>query len=425
MITRIEASKYRCLENIGIDFARYVVLVGANGAGKSTLLDIPGVIGDCLKQGDITQAFIQRQQNRPARCTLLRELVFCAQGNDFIIAMESLLPESVVKATSNGLSASKNSEKSKQKFIRYEIQLEVFNDRQLRVKNEYLFTFPKKNAPDRQGVNLHGTGCSNTDWRFIIKREQSKEAEFRQETLKGAKARSSKVGDSVLALSRILFESVEDFPSAKWFYELVTGNYLFYQPEINILQYPAPPGLPDKLMPNAANLPHLVMNLQKTDPFRFQLWEKHVKTAIPNIEHIELKEREEDHHVYFKINYHGGYEISSSGLSEGTLKILALTVLPYLDNLQAVVFVEEPENGIHPRAIEAVLQSLSSAYNSQLLISSHSPVVLANSKLSEIVCTRLADNGAVNILPGSEHPQLKDWKGQIDLGALFVTGVFE
>jgi hypothetical protein len=31
----------------------------------------------------------------------------------------------------------------------------------------------------------------------------------------------------------------------------------------------------------------------------------------------------------------------------------------------------------------------------------------------------------VNILPGSEHPQLKDWKGQIDLGALFATGVFE
>ncbi|WP_419644489.1 AAA family ATPase, partial [Thiolapillus sp.] len=176
------------------------------------------------------------------------------------------------------------------------------------------------------------------------------------------------------------------------------------------------------LMANAANLPHLAMKLQQ-DAFRFNLWQEHVKTALPNIERIELKEREEDHHVYFRIFYQGGYEVTSSGLSEGTLKVLALTILPYLENLPACVFLEEPENGIHPRAIEAVLQSLSSAYESQLLISSHSPVVLANSELDQILCARLDSNGAASIISGRDHPQLKNWKGLVDLGALFAAGV--
>lgn len=175
-------------------------------------------------------------------------------------------------------------------------------------------------------------------------------------------------------------------------------------------------------MPDAANLPHLVMHLQK-DKFRFGLWLDHVKSALPQIEQIEVKEREEDHHAYFSITYQGGYTITSSGLSEGTLRILSLTILPYLNNLPGIVFLEEPENGIHPRAIEAVLQSLSSAYDAQLFVSTHSPVVLANSELYQILCSRLEPDGAATIIPGTAHPQLKDWKGQVDLGALFAAGV--
>lgn len=39
--------------------------------------------------------------------------------------------------------------------------------------------------------------------------------------------------------------------------------------------------------------------------------------------------------------------------------------------------VEEPESHIHPLNIEVVFQSLSSVYEGQVLISTHSPTVLA------------------------------------------------
>lgn len=422
MITRIEVNRYRCLENVGVDIPRYALLVGANGAGKTTLLDVPRLVGDCLRQRNITDAFLQKQQNRNPRCSALSELVFCALGQEFFIAIESALPTEIVRELIGGLPASQRDEVQWPSTLRYELRFEIFNERQIQVKNEYLFLISTKNQPERNGARLLGES-PHRDWRFIINREYGSEVQFRVETQKGAKSRLAKVEPSMLALPRVQFESKEDFPAASWFHDLLVQNYLFYQPDLEALQTASPPGLSDVLLPSAANLPHLALALQQQDEFRFNLWQEHVKTALPNIERIELKEREDDHHVYFRIYYLGGYQVTSSGLSEGTLRILALTILPYLKNLPAIVFFEEPENGIHPRAVEAVLQSLSSAYDSQLLISSHSPVVLANSELGEVLCSQLNANGGANIVAGIEHPQLKEWKGQVDLGALFAAGV--
>lgn len=424
MITRIEATRYRCFEQIAVDLPAFGIVVGANGAGKTTFLDIPGLISDCLKQRDIALAFTQKQQYRMPRCSHLKELVFCNQGNDFILAVEAALPESVIMALLDNQSPIVKSKKERWlKHARYELRLEIFNNRQLHVKNEYLFLFADTSKPERQGARLLGEVNPQRDWRFVIKRAYGQDAEFRIETQRNAKLRTSKLEASMLALPRVQFESHAEFPAAAWLYELLVQNTLFYQPNLLALQTASPPGLSETLMANAANLPWMALLLQQ-DTNRFELWQEHVKTALPQIVAIEVRVREEDYHAYFSLTYQGGYQVTSSGLSEGTLKILALTILPYLNNLPALVFLEEPENGIHPRAIEAVLQSLSSAYDSQLLISSHSPVVLANSRLEHILCAQLQTNGAATIIPGNEHQQLKNWQGQIDLGALFAAGVF-
>ena len=76
MITRIEATRYRCLEFLDTDLQLFAVLVGANGAGKTTFLDIPGLLGDCLQQREVGQAFTTRQHNRPPRGSTLNEFVF-------------------------------------------------------------------------------------------------------------------------------------------------------------------------------------------------------------------------------------------------------------------------------------------------------------------------------------------------------------
>ncbi len=44
--------------------------------------------------------------------------------------------------------------------------------------------------------------------------------------------------------------------------------------------------------------------------------------------------------------------------------------------MQGIFLIEEPENGIHPKVMETVIQSLTSIYNGQVLIATHSPVVI-------------------------------------------------
>src|SRR5437870_5404703 len=105
----------------------------------------------------------------------------------------------------------------------------------------------------------------------------------------------------------------------------------------------------------------------------------------------------------------GGLYRSSSGLSDGTVRILALTILPYLRDAPRVICLEEPGNHTHPRAIEIVLQSLSSLYDSQVWISTHSSLVLAHTDLKSVIVMRGDPEGNVVAVAGSEHPQLRDW----------------
>ncbi|NQU63540.1 MAG: AAA family ATPase [SAR324 cluster bacterium] len=422
MITRIEAANYRCLEKLDVDLSEYAILVGANGAGKTTLLDIPNLLGDCLQSPHIGQAFTQKSVSRPARCSTLNELVFQNQGRFFSISLEAKLPENVIEQLIPVLNDVDQQKRDKWLcFIRYEIRLEVFNERELTIADEHLFLYSQKGSPERGGISIQGE-YPKKQWRSILKRSSGDQCNLRIETQKTAKAKRVSVPQTMLALPKVKFEAAADFPAASWFHDLLCQKSVFYRPDLILLQTASPPGLPKELMSSAENLPWLAMELQK-DKSRFQLWVDHVRTALPQIQEIRVKEREEDHHAYFVITYSGEYEVTSSGLSEGTLRVLALTILPYLTNLPALIITEEPETGIHPRAIESVLQSLSSVYDSQVLVSSHSPVVLAQTKLDQILCARLADSGAASVVSGRAHPQLKEWQGQIDLGALFAAGV--
>ena len=423
MITRIEATRYRCLELLQADLQSYGVLVGANGAGKTTFLDIPGLLADCLQAREVAQAFTTKLRDRPARSSTLNELVFGGRGNDFILAIEAELPETIIKALLPSQSGPvQNNEQRWLRFVRYEIRFEIFNDRQLVIGNEYLYLFSTTSQPERGGARLYGETGRQSDWRFIIERDRQGEVSFRAEAHRTKKARPAHVDSQMLALPKVQFESSADFPAARWLYDFLTRQCVFYRPDIDLLQTASPPGMGTELMLNAANLPWLVLELhEETD--KFDAWVEHVKTALPQVTAIRAIEREEDHHAYLAVSYKGGYEVTSSGLSEGTLRILALTVLPYLTRRPAMIISEEPENGIHPKAVEAVLQSLLSVYGSQVLISSHSPVVLAASKLDQVLCARLEANGAASIVCGTDHPRLLEWHGKLDLGSLLAAGI--
>lgn len=455
MITRLEATRYRCFERLVVDVGDFRVLVGANGSGKTTLLDLPGLLGDLLDAKYVVDAFVPRRRKSSegkARASSLRELVFAGRGDDFSFAIEAKLPEAVQSKLVEGMfqrlskaqrqktqSALDIDKKRWPSHIRYELGLRVSEDRNLHVVQEYLFVFPEAFKPNREEPGYQGVRVGERKgrgWRMILQREFGQTAEFTPEVPPaGARTRSTKVGigSTLLAMPRMLFESEHEYPASRWLHSLLTTETVFLNPDWEEMRFACPPGQPKTITSDGRNAPWLALDLKRQDApegagadyrsERYGDWIAHVQTALPQVTDIEVREREDDHHAYFVVSYKGDFKVPSPGLSDGTLRILTLTLLPYLSKHPSILVTEEPENGIHPRAIEAVLQSLSSMYDSQVWVSSHSPVVLARAKLDQLLCARLADEGGVEMVAGTDHPRLQEWRGGIDLGSLFAAGV--
>ncbi len=157
-------------------------------------------------------------------------------------------------------------------------------------------------------------------------------------------------------------------------------------------------------------------------PEAFTDWIKHLQTCLPDLQTIRTVLRPEDRHRYLMVRFRNGIEVPSWVLSEGELRLMALTILAYMPDTGRIYLIEEPENGLHPTAIEAIYQSLSSVYEGQVLVATHSPILLSLAKPDELLCFAKTSEGS-KIVRGNEHPVLKEWKGEVNISDLFAAGV--
>jgi hypothetical protein len=386
------------------------------------------LIGDMLRRQRIVGAFLERgDTDRAPRATTLTDLIHKGRGDSIAFAFEARLPPDVTEAHGEASMAPLGGPVPT--HLRYELRLEV-TPRDMRVTDEYLFLFTSSGtrpAPGSfpQGRSVSGTSLRHSDWQSVIHREGRSLTQFTPETTtQSTDLPPLRVPSGQLALGTVPPDQTL-FPAALWFASLLRGGVVFFEPDWEALRRPAPPGHPTRLIASGVNLPWLALDLHKSDPGRFTSWVDHVRTALPQVREIEPREREEDHYAYFSVGYNGGYRVTSSGLSDGTLRVVARSLVPCLSEeiIPRLLVTEEPENGIHPRAIETVLQSLSMLYDSQVWVSTHSPIVLAHTELPDILATRLDSDGSVSVVAGDKHPRLRDWQGTLDIGTLFAAGV--
>jgi predicted ATPase len=218
-------------------------------------------------------------------------------------------------------------------------------------------------------------------------------------------------------------EDEERFPVATWFRRLLTEGIQRLVLSSEAMRLPSPPGRSRGFLPDGSNLPWVVHSLEKDMPDRLRDWVSHAREALSDLVGVETREREEDRHRYLVLKYQNGLEAPSWLVSDGTLRLLALTLLAYVPDLSGIYLVEEPENGIHPRAVETVYQSLSSVFGAQVLIATHSTVMLGMAKPEHILCFARDYQGATDIVSGDEHPKLRQWLGKTDLGTLLASGI--
>lgn len=421
MIRCIEVKNYRSLKYIRQQLNNFQVLVGANASGKTTFLDTISFVSDIIQSG-VDDAITKRTSNYP-------ELTYLAYGGDIEIAIEIVLP---VEIRNKLFDKDFN-------YIRYEIRIGLTEQSAEHAIIEEYAVLLKEDAEkiiDKEQLILEFPMQHDVPETILNRKYKAKYSRrlfskkiggndnFYSETvekLSGKWTPSFKFGYKKTALGNLPADATL-FPASAWLKEFLTkGVQLFILDSLNIRK-PSPPGQARRFKTDGSNLPWVIDELKK-DMRRFNNWLDHIRTALPDIENIDIIERAEDKHKYIRICYYNGGKIPSWLVSDGTLRLFALTITAYLPNLYGVFLIEEPENGIHPKAMETVYQSLSSVYDAQILLASHSPVILSMVKPHDVLCFAKTEDGATDIVNGLDHPKLKNWKGSVNLSDLFAGGI--
>jgi predicted ATPase len=152
-------------------------------------------------------------------------------------------------------------------------------------------------------------------------------------------------------------------------------------------------------------------------------WIYHLRLALEDLEGISWRQREDDRTEYLVLHYKDGLEIPGWLASFGTLRTLALTLPAFLpSNGPRLYLFEEPENGIHPKAIEIVMSAIESIPNAQTFVTTHSPILVQQAGIDSLLLFS-KQNKEIVVQHGRDNAILHDWDGVPDLGSVVGSRV--
>jgi predicted ATPase len=117
--------------------------------------------------------------------------------------------------------------------------------------------------------------------------------------------------------------------------------------------------------------------LKSLDPRQFKGVEKSLQMIVPSVTGIDVVVNNLGEVDLWLTE--GSLRLPARVVSEGTLRVLGLLALTGAKDPPSLVGFEEPENGIHPRRVRDVaelLKTRSQSGDSQLVVTTHSPVLL-------------------------------------------------
>ena len=430
MIRRIQALNYRCLRYVDVRLDSFHILVGPNASGKSTLLDVISFLSDLVQDG-LVEAMERRTQN-------FQDLVWNRPRRDmgFELAVEFDFPPNVVDAPAVQVDCER---------LRYEVRIRegeegfgidceramVIPKSSRRSKHHGASSFPDTVRPPQTILRRKGKGVFP-----VFLRSGSKVKIIVEGPRRASGPQALPIGINLGLYKSALgylpgLLDLEDLPTSgeglrAFVYvkeEIFSSVKPLFLDSLKIRQ-PSPPHYRHRrLSSNGWSLPWLVMQLQQEHRAEFAKWLSHVQTMLTDLEGIRIVEREEDRSAYLMLKYKTGVEVPSWMVSDGTLRFLAITLIPYLPYTDQIYLLEEPENGVHPMALDAIYDSLISLYDSQAFVATHSPAFLKLAEPDEVLCFAKDKQGATDIIRGDRHPIFKNWQGAIDIEALFATGI--
>jgi predicted ATPase len=404
MLTRLKVSGFKNLVDVDIFFGPFTCIAGVNGVGKSNLFDAIAFLSALASRSLLDAALSVRDEGgRTADLRSLFHRVGDRYAKEMSFEVEMIVPE-------EGQDDLGQTAKASITFLRYALCLAYRSDDNsralgaLEIKKEELTYITQGDAPKHL---LFPHTASN--WRkSVIKGRRSSGAFI--STADDISGRVIKLhqdgGSGGRPLARLATNLPRTVLSATNAAESPTAllarremqSWNLLQLEPSSLRKPDEFTSPTKLGTDGSHLPATLYRLEE---FRNQgngsgVAEGSVYAQVANrlseliddVKSVLIDRDEKRELLSLVVVGRDGTSYPARALSDGTLRFLALAVLELDSEAEGLLCFEEPENGIHPERIPAMLQLLQDISTKtdeevgpdnplrQVIINTHSPTVV-------------------------------------------------
>ncbi len=400
MLTRLQIIGFKNLVDADVRFGPFTCIAGPNGVGKSNLFDAIRFLSSladkpfvdaakCVRDesrrtGEVRALFHQRDDKPVERMRFVAEMIVPKEGADQL-----------------GLAV-----QARTTFLRYTVELGFVpsGPDQLGDRLELLFEELTYVKPSEQGKALAFPVLE--EWRksAVIWREneprrspyistgEEKGATVIYMHADGNSHRRTPRPASQLNRTLLSAATSLESPTAA-LARLEMQSWRLLQLEPSSLRAPDEYGTENRLTADGAHLPATLYRLAHSqadsDPEAvYARIGSRLQQLISDIRHLDVDRDEKRQLLTLMATDRRGVRLPARSLSDGTLRFLALSVLEADEEAVGVLCFEEPENGIHPARIPAMIRLLEDiavetdfpvgADNPlrQVIVNTHSPLVL-------------------------------------------------
>ena len=405
MLTRLHINGFKNLANVEIAFGPFTCIAGANGVGKSNLFDAIIFLRD-LTDYSLTEA-AARVRDPLARTGDLQAIfrqTTSSPVQNVSFEADFVVPKNVTDDFGRQATPSTT-------FLRYKLTLKyvpksVATSERIEIVEEKLTYIQKGHAR-----RLLGFPHSQSFRDSIIVGRRTKvliSTEFdngqsiinlHQDGSQGRPFRVPAATSPKTILGGINTDSHPTVLAARR--EMQSWTLLQLEP--SALRQPDNFSAESKVGANGAHLPATLLRLDATTEVANQL-----ASLISDVKAISVDQDEGRRLNTLVVTSRDGVSHPARALSDGTLRFLALAVMSADPEAGRLICLEEPENGIHPSRIPAMLSLLESiAVDSrepadsldnplrQVIINTHSPSVVSSLSHDALIITRpVRENGS-------------------------------
>ncbi len=347
MLRSLKIKGFKSLEDVSIDLPNFAVFFGPNAAGKSNFIDSLQLLSRLASERTIADAL-----SGPIRGYPMEQFNLPEGGlSDLLIKKESFLSFESDILPHNA------------DPIQYRISLKLEPSKGIiSVSDEYLVRLKKHKTEPKQIARIEKVSD------HLVVRRLNEAGQPRQELLG--------LNHTLLSDTRHSGTLYPDFDRAR--HELRSWRIYYLDPRVSMRSPAAPKEVQD------------IGSLgQDLAPFLFRLrlekeWKtlvRALKMVIPSIEDLMVELDEKRGEIDIQI-IQNGTPYSIRVVSEGTLRVLGLCAIALNPWPGSLVAFEEPENGVHPRRLELIVNilkaiALENSHKRQVVVTTHSPLFVS------------------------------------------------